>query len=882
MNNIFNLNQQKIRLQKIRRHNKILRKKIRQQKIRQQQIKLRQIIYQILPLIQSRPLLLDDNTNNKIVNPKYNVKFYNNLNSNINSKKTIIHVIPDINGYGDYLRGSIFLAQCAKFFNINLELDVSPHNISNCIENQNKNEMRNINKHIYSFFYDNDNNYSDKFKLLLLINKFKKSKNTKLYIKTNLNYNSNIVTIDIQNYINSCLKFKQIYYDEVNKLFNLTNYNVLHIRCNDDYFDGDFNDQTLITKIIELRLNKNTIVMSNNYSLKQNLNKLFGFYFIDSKAVHTANTSNNLNDLYCTIIDYIILSKSSQTYCFSYYSHGSGFSEQNSVLNNVPYTVYYMNSNNIVNPDYVLLDYNINNNIHYNNISFITLTNDGYIDYTLNCIKSLNDIDIKQKLKVYCIGNNGYSILQQNNISCELIMDEKANKFQEFRTGNWSNVTYYKFQIIYENLLNNEYVCFTDGDIVYENKHIFLFLLNNIKDNDILIQDDNLDETLCSGFMFIKSNKNTISLFNPENVKKYINTVGWDDQIYINNIKHLIKYKKLPLYLFPTGAYYYNYNSVIVPYLIHFNWVVGHEKKNKMIYYKKWKSSNSIFNVCHHGTDGFGHQLEGHLRLLSLSINNKAKYINYNNKKYTFEHNNFNMYKLIQYFTESLNNLSRVTNNVTNNTTYNYNIILSENRTFDNILNEDYNKNILNNIYCYDGVSNKIGDTLPPNFETNNEIEKSLPILRDAFVKNNSYLPIQSYNNQFINVCCHIRLGDAIGQRILDTNNLFKVVKEFQKNNKYRVIIHTNGDVSELQHSNTIIYSVNTDVLQVLSDFIFADILIMNYSSLSIAAHLLADDRQKVICPTNAGNTFKHRILNKCITTEHFLNNHVYNNKIEI
>jgi hypothetical protein len=329
--------------------------------------------------------------------------------------------------------------------------------------------------------------------------------------------------------------------------------------------------------------------MSNNYSLKQNLNKLCGFYFIDSKAVHTANASNNLNGLYSTIIDYIILSKSSQTYCFSYYAHGSGFSEQCSVLNNIPYTVFYMNSNNIVNPDYVLLDYNINDNIHYNNISFITLTNDGYIDYTLNCIKSLNDIDIKQKLKVYCIGNNGYSILQQNNISCELIMDEKANKFQEFRTGNWSNVTYYKFQIIYENLLNNEYVCFTDGDIVYENKHIFLFLLNNIKDNDILIQDENLDETLCSGFMFIKSNKNTISLFNPENVKKYINTVGWDDQIYINNIKHLIKYQKLPLYLFPTGAYYYNYNNVIAnPYLIHFNWVIGNEKKNKMIYYNKW------------------------------------------------------------------------------------------------------------------------------------------------------------------------------------------------------------------------------------------------------------------------------------------------------
>lgn len=339
MNNIFKLNKPpRLNKQKIRQRN------VTQIKIRQQKIRLRKIISQILLLLNSQPLLLDDN-NNKTLNPKYNVKFYNNLNSNINSK-TIIHVLDYSNGFGDYLRGSIFLAQCAKFFNINLELDISKHNIVKCLENENENETNNINKHIHSFFYVDDNNYSDKFKLLLLINKFKQSKNAKLYITTNFNYNSNIVTTDIQNYINSCFKFKQFYYDEVKKLFNLTNYTVLHIRCNDDCFDCEFNDNYLLSKINNLQLNKNTIVISNNYSLKQKLNKLFEFNFIDSKAVHTANTSNNSNDLYTTIIEYIILSKSIQTYCFSYYRHGSGFSQQCSVLNNVPYSVSYINTDN--------------------------------------------------------------------------------------------------------------------------------------------------------------------------------------------------------------------------------------------------------------------------------------------------------------------------------------------------------------------------------------------------------------------------------------------------------------------------------------------------------------------------------------------------------
>jgi hypothetical protein len=279
------------------------------------------------------------------VNPKYNVKFYNNLNSNIYSNKTIIHLLDYSNGIGDYLRGSILLAQYAKFFNVNLELDVSKHNISNCIEHTN--ETHNIDKHIHVFYYSGDDDYSNKIKLFLLINRFKKSKNTKIYITTNLNYNINIVTSDIQNYINSCFKFKNFYYDEVKKLFNLTNYTALHIRCNDECFNCDFNDSSLITKIKMLQLNKNTIVISNNYSLKQKLNNLFGFYFIDKPAVHTATTTNNLNDLYSTIIEYIILSKSLQTYCFSYYKHGSGFSEQCSVLNNIPYTIYYIPSNNV-------------------------------------------------------------------------------------------------------------------------------------------------------------------------------------------------------------------------------------------------------------------------------------------------------------------------------------------------------------------------------------------------------------------------------------------------------------------------------------------------------------------------------------------------------
>jgi len=96
--------------------------------------------------------------------------------------------------------------------------------------------------------------------------------------------------------------------------------------------------------------------------------------------------------------------------------------------------------------------------------------------------------------------------------------------------------------------------------------------------------------------MFIKSNSNTLNFFNPKYVEHKKNTSGWDDQVYVNINKHKLKYKMLPIELFLNGKYYYddnnnnnnNNNNNINPYLIHFNWIIGNKKKEKMRDYGKW------------------------------------------------------------------------------------------------------------------------------------------------------------------------------------------------------------------------------------------------------------------------------------------------------
>jgi hypothetical protein len=516
--------------------------------------------------------------------------------------KTIIHVLDYSSGFGDFLRGSILLAEYAKHLNIQIKLNTSRHILSKYLEKEIEEIPSTENVNIIQITKNLEN------RLLPLFENFIKSNNDNIYITTNYFYNKNLVTQEIKDFINFSLKFKQEYYDKAKMLFNLKKYTVLHIRCEDDKFETDINDDNLLCQIIKLQLNNDTLVISNNYPLKKKLNTLFGFHYINNIAIHSAKV-NDYSDLETTILDYIILSKSHRTHCFSYYKHGSGFSEQCSILNNIPYSVVRLSSTDkpsIEDTKLLSVHYaNLKNNTiipygfddleasyesrEHTNISFITLTNNGYVDYTLNCLKSIELAGIKTKLKVYCIGEESATILNNKGITTELIDDETSVEFQEFRKNNWSNIVFYKFKIIYDNLLNNEYVCITDGDIVYENNCIFDYLLNNIKDNDMLIQSDgNFTETVCSGFIFIKSNQDTISLFNPSNVEEYRNTVGWGDQIYINSIKNKLKYKKLPLALFPSGKYYYQYSEEIKPYLIHFNWVVGHEKKNKMVKYNKW------------------------------------------------------------------------------------------------------------------------------------------------------------------------------------------------------------------------------------------------------------------------------------------------------
>ena len=242
-----------------------------------------------------------------------------------------------------------------------------------------------------------------------------------------------------------------------------------------------------------------------------------------------------------------------------------------------------------------------NKPINYDEISFITLTNNGYIDYTKNCIKSLENYNQKCPLKCYCIDDDCYNNLK--NIYNHIYkINGDHNEVSDFiqnsyRNEKWGDIVLRKFDIIYENLCKFKYVLFTDGDITFEKDKFIEYCYNHIDSYDIITQNDSSIQgfnQICTGFLFINSNEVTKKYFNPKNVD--FNIYRRDDQVYVNSMKENMKYKYLPKKLFPNGAYFYDYQPKD-PYLIHFNCVLGHKKKDKMKYYNKWYLENNIKNI---------------------------------------------------------------------------------------------------------------------------------------------------------------------------------------------------------------------------------------------------------------------------------------------
>ena len=229
-----------------------------------------------------------------------------------------------------------------------------------------------------------------------------------------------------------------------------------------------------------------------------------------------------------------------------------------------------------------------------------TLTNYGYLLYTLNMLKSLAPFGLDKKVLVVCIDRKGYHILQRLGYNTYCIEDNTLGTFCPWNTKGYDKICYLKLELIYHLLSLQKHVLLVDGDIVFQKNPIEdLEQWWADKIYDVWIQNDSQQnhntKNLCTGYMFIKTSDRLIYLYDcvSESGKAKYKSCAFDnnDQTYFNQfIKPGCMVKALPLNRYPNGKMYYDYKNDIErdTLLVHFNWVQGHIKMAKMKEHKMW------------------------------------------------------------------------------------------------------------------------------------------------------------------------------------------------------------------------------------------------------------------------------------------------------
>lgn len=244
------------------------------------------------------------------------------------------------------------------------------------------------------------------------------------------------------------------------------------------------------------------------------------------------------------------------------------------------------------------------------NFALLTLTNNGYREYTDNMIESLKRLGLEEIINVYCIDEEAYEYFKNRRPNNKVFLiknlyGKKVSEFTPYQEGDWEDIVYNKLNIIRDNLKKGINIIFVDGDIVFLKNPIARLkelIRNNVGKTSIFQNDaeegNGATNNLCSGFMFIKAEPIMETLMNPFDKKFEVEgqVINFRkrfiicDQLYFNSIKNMFNYSTFNVEEFPNGFHWKRLRDKpnFDPYIIHFNCMIGHEKKERMKEHNYW------------------------------------------------------------------------------------------------------------------------------------------------------------------------------------------------------------------------------------------------------------------------------------------------------
>lgn len=259
-------------------------------------------------------------------------------------------------GLGDYIRGCFCLYQIAEKLHLSFNMDLSNHPMHKYLNSDNDTtsiNYTNVSKYmdsnyipINSLRFTQDPAFYPKF--IRHLNKLEDADTYCLF--SNSFPISNIITSVSRSFIRSKISpnemMRKCIDDSLQSLKLIKHkFTVIHIRCGDKYLlKNEMLPYTLLQKIIKivkpLKKDRKYLILSDNNQIKYHLKHNSHFVIQFNKIAHLGEQKNlnNLDEaIKNTLLDFYLMSYSTNIISISPYNWGSGFSEWCGVVHNIPY-----------------------------------------------------------------------------------------------------------------------------------------------------------------------------------------------------------------------------------------------------------------------------------------------------------------------------------------------------------------------------------------------------------------------------------------------------------------------------------------------------------------------------------------------------------------
>ena len=264
-------------------------------------------------------------------------------------------------GFGDFLRGSIYLTYVCMVLGLDFDIDIKNHPMSKYLNYDTS--LYNINYSNIEAFIDYSVGANEKQFILNFIQTLNNYNEEIFYL-----FNNSISLFNIENpQFNIIQKARDIIIPKIvpkdfileildNKLdtcnLKKNQYGVIHIRAGDYFMNIKKNIDADKHQISVKHLNdiitfisrycskqKKYILVGDSDKIKKIVSSKFNNIInFDTQITHLGEDDNmNDNAIIETIIDFNIMRFSNNIICFSAYGHGSGFSKFCATLYNLPY-----------------------------------------------------------------------------------------------------------------------------------------------------------------------------------------------------------------------------------------------------------------------------------------------------------------------------------------------------------------------------------------------------------------------------------------------------------------------------------------------------------------------------------------------------------------